>query len=189
MCLLSELAARAGKGAVIFRESRDRLFFYTAGVDIPVTDEDFLKKTRDGVFYNYYPTDGWYENALEGLIKMPNEKRCFSSSVSETEKIFTAYKFACGASGDGFFMNDDGKKMLLSAVFAEADALRAKIRNDKGVLLRRGERVAELYYRYYYSGDTDKRSRGALSRAASAVLKNILLLSGNDLSENGLYIK
>lgn len=187
--LLSELAARAGKNAAIFREGKNEPFFYCAGADIPVTGTDFLKKTRDGAFCNLYPTDEWYENALRALIKMPDERPCFASTVSETEKIFVAYRFASGASGDGFFINDEGKRMLISAVFAEADVLRANMRNDKGVLLRRGEKTAELYYGYYYSGDTDKGSRGALSRAAAAALKNILLLSGNDLTENGLYIK
>lgn len=185
---LSVLSDRVGKQAILFREHKDMKGFYAAGENIPVTEDDCITKVKDGVFENFYPCDKWYENAARALIHIRDEKSIFSSEYNEIRRIFSAYKLSCGASGDILTLDETGKQMIICAVFLEADIIRAVMRNDKNVIIRRGEKLAELYFDYYYDENINKENKGYLSRAASAALKNILLLLGSDLDGNGFYI-
>lgn len=182
---LLSLAQRVGETPLIFRESKDELGFYTAGHNVPLYGSDLLKKKSNGVFFNFYPEEDWYKHEAE-LLSVPAEKKpLFETERKKLFPLFCAYKFSSMAKGSGYSVNENVKKMLLSAAFLEADILRAKKRNDENVLIRRAVKTASFYYDYYYEGEIDKSSKGYFSGVFSVFMKNTLeLLSLNALQED-----
>lgn len=180
------LAERAGYLPLIFKES-DR-GFYTAS-DISVTDGDFLKAKKSGRFTKLYPDDGWYFSEAERLINFPYYDALFNEDNESLLKLFTGFMFSKGQAGDEMLLNEGAKKMLRSAALLEADMIRAKMRGDPKVILRRSDKILERYYDYYYSGSIGKKSAGYISRAAAGAFLSALSSLGFDFDNIDFNIK
>lgn len=60
--------------------------------------------------------------------------------------LYGAYKRASHRSHEGFHLSDDKRRLLCAMAFLEADLLRAVVRGDTSVIVRRAKRCAALFY-------------------------------------------
>ncbi len=180
------LAERAGLLPLVFKESGG--MFYTAS-DIPVTEGDSLKIKKSGRFTEFYPDDGWYIHEAERMINFPYYDALFNLGSESLLKLFTGFMFSKSQAGDEMLLNEGAKKMLLSAAFLEADMIRAKMRGDPKVIIRRSDKILERYYDYYYSGSIEKKSAGYISRAAAGAFLSALSSLGFDFDNIDFNIK
>lgn len=184
---LYSLSERVGLLPLIFKETDGG--FYTAAADIPLFEGDLLTAERSGRFTSFYPKEEWYFAAAEFFINAPEAKALFTLENDRLIKPFSAFMFSKGAKGGGRNLSGAAKKMLLSASFLEADMLRAKMRGDPAVILRRSEKTAAHYFDDYYSGGIIKGEKGYVSRAAAGFFKTVLSSLGFDFENIDFNIK
>lgn len=184
---LFHLAGRVGLLPLIFKETDGG--FYTAAADIPLKKEDGLTVKRDGRFTFFIPGDGWYLSEAERIINCRRGGALFNEDNDRLIKLFAGYMFSKSQAGDELLLNGEAKKMLLSAAFFEADLIRAKMRGDSSVILRRADKTLGLYYAYYYSGSIEKKSTGYISRAAGEFFSSALSSLGFDFDNVDFNIK
>lgn len=186
---LSALAERVKEQPLIFREQRNGMGFYTAGKKLIIEKNDFLNVELEGAFTNLYPNEEWYKREAVLMRSEDKKKALFQMDKADVLPLFVAYRFSCCASDEQFSLTENGKKMLVSSAFLEADVKRAVDRNDKSVIIRRALKTASYYYDYYYEGNVEKTEKGYLSAAFSCFMKNILeILSYSSLQETDFII-
>ncbi len=146
------------------------------------TGEEEIKKT----FKNHEGLDPLHYME-EGVRDKKDRKRKFDDSDTSFF-LYRVKKIADSVEGDGVFLSESGKKLLLSLAFLEKDMVRCVKRGDTNVLFKRAEDAANKYLDYYYDEDADFLGKGKISRAFGNFLKVIFFLSGSNALQDDKFI-
>ncbi len=128
-------------------------------------------------FENHEGSDGLNYMEEGPAIKGKREMRFDDSDVAFF--LYRVKKKADTVEGDGFFIGESGKKLLLSMAFLEADMLRCIKRGDTAVISKRAKDVADKYLDYYFDKNIEFSQKGKISLAVSEFLKTVFYISGS----------